>query len=107
MKQTLLLKSGLISLMMLLFVVDISLAGNSASISVSCTIPAIPGINVPPFSEEKLEKQRTDKTVEEKIKNPEKEYNTASLLIIQEERKEIRLANEKTTSIAVTTIYVR
>lgn len=44
-----LLKNTLVSLVILFNFAGIALAGDSVSLSVSCTIPSIPGVNAPPF----------------------------------------------------------
>lgn len=106
MKNTL-LKKILIGLMILLYAVGVSSAGDSSSIHVSCTIPAIPGVNAPPITEEKTVKQETDKMVEQKTENQQAETESESPSMIQEDEKETRLANGKTTSVVLKTVYIR
>lgn len=93
---------------LLLFLVDAAFAGDSLSISVSCTIPAIPGINAPPFLE-----RESIKTQEDLIKHPQnvesqERIEDAIPTFIQEDiEKEIILTDRKTSSIIVRTIYSR
>lgn len=44
-----------VALMILLCSLDIAFAGGNASFSVSCTIPAIPGVNTPLLVQEQVQ----------------------------------------------------
>lgn len=78
-------------------------AGDSIGFTVSCTIPAIPGVNAPPF-EDKATLSDATVAITEQVKASEekKEQIPASL---QEE--EILLAEEKSPSGTVQSIYSR
>lgn len=86
MKNEWLKKVSIVLLIFLPILLDGAEAGDSFSFSVSCTIPAIPGLNAPPFIEEKTVKVETDKTVEQVKQEKEKqEEEIESPSIIQED----------------------
>lgn len=86
-------------LMSALFLADCATAGESVSISMSCTIPAIPGVNVPPFPE-----RNTVKAEPVAAAQPQEEENE-SPAILQDDTEEVRLADGRVTR--VQTIYSR
>lgn len=73
--------------------------GESISFSVSCTIPAIPGVNAPPFAETQKpiinqgkETQNDSASQEDRQKEPE---------------RQMLMAEEKTNSSITQTVYSR
>lgn len=65
----------------------VSFAGDSATISVSCTIPAIPGVNAPPFpakQELKNVENTQEQTQEARNKQNETQKKTETSFIAQE-----------------------
>lgn len=93
------MKKIIVSLILVLFLVELAHAENSASIAVSCTIPAIPGVNVPLIQE----------------KTPNLELNTAqeeiadtnTAVVFQKDTEEIRLAEGEKSLVNVQTFYNR
>lgn len=71
----------------------------SVSFSVSCTIPAIPGVNAPAFPEEK------NKDVSSSTKEKNKENKNA--FIQKEETRQLHLTDGKTILLTTKTIYPR
>jgi len=76
----------------------LSWAGDSFSFTVSCTIPAIPGLNAPPLEEEKKEPLSQNKISQE---NKEKETTS------KEETKPMLSEEKRETFRIVKTIYPR
>lgn len=94
--KNILFNKGTIGLMIILSTVNLSLASDNISIPVSCTIPAVPGLNAPLIKEETVKTGETE------------EIKTDSPIMIQEDtKKEIRLADGRTISVIVQTIYSR
>lgn len=86
------MKRILISSLLVIFcLTNTAWAQDSFSVSVSCIIPAVPGVNAPLIGEKAVIQE---------------ENKTASPLLIQEE-KEIKLAEEKNSSIILQTLYSR
>ena len=85
--------------------IDIAIAGESLSFSVSCTIPAIPGVNAPPFNEN-IQNSELNKPAEEQLVSSEKkemkkdESNTSN-------EEEVLLAEAKTPAKIMQTFYSR
>lgn len=67
MRKCLLLSS---LVLIILFFAGYALAGDTVTIRVSCSIPAIPGVNAPPLDskEETIEKEVAEEKVEKEIK---------------------------------------
>ena len=78
-------------------------AADSVMISMSCTIPSIPGVNAPARIPEILMRnyQRED------VANKNSPATEREEIIEKEERKEILLAQGEKVTTAVTTIYTR
>ena len=95
------IKKLMVGLTMLLFLTDMASAGDSYTISISCTIPEIPGVNAPLIQEEAI--------IEQKAQNPQGETENESPQILQEDtEKEIRLANQEGSSLVLLkTLYSR
>lgn len=100
------LKKTVAGLIIVLSFVGVAKAGDSISFSVSCTIPAVPGVNAPPFPTEKSveENRDTNIIVQEQTETYAKNEPT---LIQEDAEEEIVLAEGKTTTITVQTIYAR
>lgn len=95
------------------------LAEDTRTIRISCTIPAIPGVNAPPFveREERVKTNEDDQqkssgkivVAEEKRQTPEEEkvIFVAPIFIVEEETKDFELSGGETTQVALKTIYSR
>ena len=68
---------------------DVSWA-ESLSFSVSCTIPAIPGVNAPPFPEEKTATPQVQQIVEQKAKEKPEETKAEAPAMIQEDSVDVK-----------------
>lgn len=91
------------ALMSALFLADCASAGDSVSIQMSCTIPAIPGVNAPPFPEQNTAKAGAIVAPEPQEQQEENE----SPAILQEDTEEVRLADGSNALARVKTIYSR
>ncbi len=100
-------KKVTIGLLIVLSTAGLSLAGDSASISISCTIPAIPGINVPLITEETKGLGLNNSTAAEKnaVSAGEEINNTTALF--QKDTEEIRRLEGKNCLVTLKTIYSR
>ena len=79
-------------------------AGESISMTISCTIPAIPGLNTPMVEEEVL---RTESPVETQT-DYQKETLAVSSSVIQQDSQEEKIITEgKESFLMVKTIYDR
>lgn len=78
-------------------------AGDSVTISMSCTIPSIPGVNAPAWVPEVLMQnyQRQD------VANQNSTATVGEEIIEKEERKETLLAQGEKVTTKVKTIYTR
>ena len=96
----------IIGLMIMCCFNDLAQAGNSLSLSMSCTIPAIPGVNVPLIEEETL-KPRVDTAKQEKVE-PTEEPKPQAPSLIQEDAPEDKTINEgQNELVMVKTVYGR
>jgi hypothetical protein len=93
----------LISLMLVLAIGDVSLAADSSSIPVSCSIPAVPGLNAPPIAEKTTERDLVERDT--KIKEDAQEQSPST--IQEDDADKIVLADGKTSKIITQTIYSR
>lgn len=98
----------MIALMLILSLVN-TVKAESISLSVTCRIPAIPGVNAPLIEEEKIKAEPTKTTQEEiKIKNePKEETKTQAPAMIQEDKEETISAEGNDSQLIVKTIYAR
>lgn len=89
--------------LLVLSMVSTGWAADSATISMSCTIPSIPGLNAPARIPETLVKnyQRED------VANINTTATVSEEIIEKEERKEILLAQGEKVTREVKTIYTR
>ena len=94
-----------LGIIILLSLAGISFAGDSHTISVSCTIPEIPGVNAPAVVEEKTVKIDTSIPAQQEVETQEE---TKKHAVIQEEtEKEVLMAKQQNSSVVVQTIYSR
>ena len=89
--------------LLVLLMVSTAWAGDSVTISMSCTIPSIPGVNAPARVPEVLMRnyQRQDVT------NKNSTATVGEEIIEKEERKEVLLAQGEKVTTQVKTIYTR
>lgn len=75
--------------------------GNYTTLRVSCTIPAIPGVNAPPFETKSIQTQgtkQTDKSGELLTKKEQEKNSSKSIFIVKKEEDSTK---------AVKTVYSR
>ncbi|HPT39707.1 MAG TPA: hypothetical protein PL125_05885 [Candidatus Omnitrophota bacterium] len=96
-------KREILTVLLLLLMVSAAWAGDSVTISMSCTIPAIPGVNAPARVSEALlrDYQRQD------IANQSTAATVGEEFIEKEESKQTLLAQGEKVTEAVKTIYTR
>ena len=87
---------SVIFLMLFLSMTGAAIAADNAPISVSCSIPVVPGLNAPPLSAQPTE---IDETITQK--------QDTSSAIEESTQKEIMLADGSTSSLVTQTIYMR
>ena len=80
-----------------LFLFDTSYAQESFSVSIACIIPAVPGVNAPPFGKDALQ--------EEKLSQENK--NETPTMIVDETKKEIQLSKGESVAVTIQNIYSR
>jgi hypothetical protein len=95
-------KKGILTVALVLFITSFAWAGDSVTISMSCTIPAIPGVNAPPLISERSVKNKLEEVAKKNTDATEGEQ-----LIEKEETKEILLAQGEKVTARVKTIYTR
>lgn len=89
-------RNFIISAIISLLLAGVACAGDNLSLSISCTIPAIPGLNAPLIEEETL-----------KVES-QKEIQPQSPTMIQQDNQEEKLMYEEQNSLVlVKTIYSR
>ena len=96
-------KREILTGLLVLLLVSTVWAGDSVTISMSCTIPSIPGVNAPARVPEALMRdyQRID------VANQNSTATVGEEIIEKEERKETLLAQGEKVTTAVKTIYTR
>ena len=96
-------KKEILTGLLVLLIVSTVWAGDSVTISMSCTIPSIPGVNAPARIPETLIRnfQRED------VANKNSTATVGEEIIEKEERKEILLAQGEKVTTKVRTIYTR
>lgn len=82
-------------------------AQDSFSISVSCSIPAVPGLNAPLIEEETPRVTETDEFTQKDAKNQEEIRLESPTLLQEDKEKQIQLAEGETSTVIVQTIYSR
>lgn len=92
----------------LLFSTSFVLAGNSYSIAVSCTIPAIPGVNVPLIQEKtaKPELNNNSAATDQNANLPQEEINNTPAMF-QKDTEEVRWVEGEKDIVTLKTIYSR
>ena len=91
----------------LLSLADIVLAGDNLSMSISCTIPAIPGLNAP-LIEEETSKTDMDVPVQSKTESQTEVQSPAPAMIEQDTQEEKVIQEEDQKSLVMLkTIYSR
>ncbi len=96
-------KKTLLTGLAVLLMVSTAWAGDSATIRMSCTIPAIPGVNAPPFIKENLINDgKTEEMVKKNATATEGEQ-----FIEKEETKETLLAQGEKVTTKIRTVYSR
>ena len=93
-------------LMILLFLMDAAQAGDGISLSISCTIPAIPGVNAPLIEGETL-KTQTDSTTQQKIEPQAETQSQTPVMVQQDTQKEEITSEEQDSLVTVKTLYSR
>ncbi|MBI4707126.1 MAG: hypothetical protein HY761_04270 [Candidatus Omnitrophica bacterium] len=105
MKKEILMKVAVLTLLALAFAGN-CFAGNTVSIAMSCTIPAIPGVNAPPYRN--ANEQKNNEVIAEEKNYTENESETKSQELIQQENeREIQLADGNMQQVNTQTIYSR
>ncbi len=94
----------LVSLIGICAVAQIAFAGNSVSFAVSCSIPAVPGLNAPPYVQDKTIRVEEPYTQQIKTQEPQE---TKIETIQETTEKQTELADGKTASVEVETVYLR
>jgi hypothetical protein len=95
------IKKVILSLMVAFILVGSCLAADSVTVSVSCTIPSVPGLNAPGVLDEKY----IERPVGDNQASQEESITSASTEQIQKQESELRLAEGKTQAILVQTLY--
>ena len=91
----------MIALVITLSVINLAMAEGPAEIRIACTIPAIPGVNVP------ILKENPDQSVP-KAKPTEEKTETSAPVMLQKETKGIHVSEEgNSVTVTVQTIYSR
>ena len=96
-------KKGILTGLLIILMVSTVWAGDSVTISMSCTVPSIPGVNAPARVPEVLMRnyQRQD------VANKNSTATVGEEIIEKEERKETLLAQGEKVTTQVKTIYTR
>jgi len=100
-------KITLACLIIFLSLVNYASAGDSATFTVSCTIPSIPGVNAPSFEETTVRSSAERQPAAEKQETIQAEENEEAPAMIQEDSEETMLAEGTSSEIIVKTIYSR
>jgi len=101
------MKKLLIALLIVFSMISIA-AAESKSYTISCTIPAIPGVNAPPLLEQKTVQNVPEINMAQRAETANEAVNNAVLPTVQkEESNQIQLANGETKTMTVQTFYSR
>ncbi len=85
-----------------------ALAGNNISLTMSCTIPAIPGLNAPLIEQETTKTQQPSVATMQQQVIPQKEAPEETSVIVQEDSQEVKEASQNAAPILmVKTFYSR
>ena len=96
-------KREILTGLLILLMVSTAWAGDSVTISMSCTIPSIPGVNAPARIPETLIRNY----LREDVANKNAPATEREEIIEKEERKETLLAQGEKVTTEVRTIYTR
>jgi len=96
-------KKTFLTTLLALFVISAASAGDSVTVQMSCTIPAIPGVNAPPLISERLLKNNQREEIAKKNTTATEDEQ----IIEKEEIKETLLAQGEKVTTQVRTIYTR
>lgn len=73
-----------------LLLTSVAFAGESKTIGVSCTIPAIPGVNAPPFPEVKktinLQEPQAQANTEKEAEKSQSTQDSTSIIVAQDKK---------------------
>ena len=107
MKKTLEMLSGM--LMLMVMVAGAAYAGNSQNIMVSCSIPGVPGINMPLLQQNSVRVEPAQSALPETkaYAAAEETKPKAMALLQQTEEKKIELAKGQSAAVTIETLYVR
>lgn len=94
----------IIGLIVLLTIADVACA-EGISLTISCTIPAIPGVNAPPFEEETTQTKKDNPA--QIIVEPQQENQPTPTMIQQDKPEEKETSEGQKTLAMVKTIYSR
>lgn len=96
-------KNAILTGLLIILIASTAWAGDSVTISMSCTIPSIPGVNAPARIPEALirDYQRKD------VANKNAPATEREEIIEKKEKKEILLAQGEKITTEVRTIYTR
>ena len=97
---------SVIFLMLFLSMTGASIAADNAPISVSCSIPVVPGLNAPPFNTKTTETEATI-TVQQDSAIENKTPEQTSPTIQEESQEEIILADGNSSLLVKQTVYIR
>jgi len=99
-------KKSIINLIIWLSLANVAFAGDSLTLSVSCTIPAIPGLNAPLIEEETIKTE--EHTPEQPKSESQKEAQPQLPPLIEQDNQQEKIISEgQKKQIIVKTIYSR
>jgi hypothetical protein len=104
MKRT--FKKLAIAIVIILSLFNVCKAEDNLSLTISCTIPIIPGVNAP-LIEEGVSSKETNNTGSLQISQIQKEESRLAQIIQEDKKVVIQSANGKNSSKTVQTIYYR
>lgn len=97
---------------MVLALVSFAYAGDSVTIGIGCTIPAIPGVNAPPFPDSQAVKADsnsadTQQNTQRKERNLSEDCGYSVIVKSQQDDKQLIAENTTDPSGSVQTVYSR
>jgi len=93
-------------LTIVLSMTGLALAGSTATVTVSCSIPLMPGLNTPLLEAETVKTQE-ETSVEQKTQEPKQTKQENETLMSQESVREEKAAEVGKTAMTVKTYYSR
>ena len=97
---------SMLGLIIWLCLANLVFAGDNLSIPISCTIPAIPGVNVPLIEEETF-KTKTDTPQQPKVESQQETQPQTPAMIQEDTQGEMVISEDQKSLIIVKTIYSR